>query len=95
MRLVHALDELAHDADEQALPCFGIEGWRGTLGVGHAEEIEEQRERFGEGQVEQDHSPRDFFARAAVVIPEGDTEIGAENLEDGCKTIERGSNVAQ
>ena len=57
----------------------------GALGIGHAEEVEEQGERVGEGGVQQQQHTGDLLARGAVVVGRGDAEAAAEHLEHGAQ----------
>jgi hypothetical protein len=73
--------ELLHDAEELALACLGVEPRAGTLGIGHAEELEDERQRGAELLVEQHERAGDLPARALVAVLLGHAEVGAQQLE--------------
>jgi hypothetical protein len=83
LRLGDALDHLVHHGEQLTLPRLGVEARSGTLRVGDAQEVEQQLQRVGEGEIEQHHAAGDLLSRAAVVVLERDAEVGTEHLEDG------------
>src|SRR5437773_2590918 len=67
---------------EPALARLGVHALSPALGVRHVEEVEEERERFGELRVEQEHRAGDLPAACLVAILLGDAEVPAQELEN-------------
>src|SRR5262245_31637781 len=65
-----------------SLARLGTVGWGRPLRVGHAEEVEHERQALGERLVEQQHPPGDLLACGFVAILLGNSEEGAEELQD-------------
>ncbi len=68
---------------ESALTGLGVHALSRALGVRHGEEVEQERERFGELRVEQEYRAGDLPAGRLVVILFGDAEEPAQELENG------------
>src|SRR5881392_667861 len=55
----------------------------GTLGVGHAEEVEDQRQLLGEVGIEQQGSAGDLLACESLRLTLADAKVGAQHLQHG------------
>src|SRR5205823_4391982 len=76
------LDQPREQRTEPALARLGVHALSPALGVRHAEEVEEERERFGELRVEQEYRAGDLPAACLVAILLGDAEVPAQELEN-------------
>ena len=81
--LVRALgtDQSLHPRQELALARLRVHPRRGTLGVGHREEVEDQRQLVVEALVQERELAGDPLARRALGVPLTDLEVGAQELE--------------
>src|SRR5207247_9983418 len=61
---------------------LGVHALSPALGVRHAEEVEEERQRFGELRVEQEHGAGDLPAGCLAAVLLGDAEERPQELED-------------
>ena len=82
-RALCGADQALDHAEELALARLGVHARRGALGIGHAEEVEDQRQVLGEALVEEQQPAGDPLARRLVGVLLGDAEVGAEELEHG------------
>src|SRR5260370_8060161 len=53
--------------------------------IGHAEEVEDQRQRVAEALVEEEQASRDLLARRDRPVEVVDPEVSAQQLEHGMK----------
>ena len=70
-RLAGALgaDQALGDAQQLALARLGVHARRRALGIGHGQEVEDQRQVLGEALVEQQQLAGDPLARRLVASP--------------------------
>jgi hypothetical protein len=78
---VRGAHQPADDAAQRPLARLGAELGEGAVGVGDAEEVEEERQLVGELGVEQQRSPGDLLAHDPFRIAVGDAEVGAQHLQ--------------
>ena len=76
------LHELTQHAEELALLQIGVDVRHRTLRVGHAEELEQDRQNLAVAVVEQEQVSGELLARAAVRVLLGDAVVVAEDLQD-------------
>ncbi len=76
-------DQALGHVEQPALVGLGIHARRRALGVGHSEEIEDQRQVLAEALVEQQQLAGDPLARRLIGVEVGDVEVGAHDLEHG------------
>ncbi len=74
-------DQLADDPAQRPVARLGAQLGEGVVGVGHAEEVEEQRQVVGEGGVEQQRPAGDLLAHDPLRVAVGDAEVGAQHLQ--------------
>ena len=75
--------EALRELHELTLPCLGVHGRRSPGRVGNAEEVEEDRQRFGEALVEAQCPARNLVARRLVVVLLGDPEVVPVEIDPG------------
>src|SRR5262249_56608830 len=68
---------------ELTLLWVGAQARERPLRIGHAEEVEDERERLPEAVVEQHERARDLAACRRRIVPLRDVEVRAEELQDG------------
>ena len=73
-------DQALGHAQQLALARLGVHARRRALGVGHREEVEDQRQVLAEALVEQQQLAGDPLARRLVGVLLGDVEVGAHDL---------------
>lgn len=81
--LAAALDDPAEDLEDPPHAGLGREPRRGLVGVRHLEEVEEQRQGFLEGGIEQHHAPGHLLPGLVGRVGVGDAEVVPQQLEDG------------
>ena len=74
-------DHAPRDAEEQLLTLLGLESRCGPMRIGHAEKLEEQRQRFGEARVELQQRPSELVARDPRAVALVDLERVAQQLD--------------
>ena len=79
LHLLQALDR----TEQAALARLRAHRRRRALRPGHAEEIEDQRQRVGERGVEHQQAPRHLLARRVLVVGVGDAELRPHQLQGG------------
>ena len=82
MRRAGALTSRQTMPAERPLARLGAHLRHRPLGVGDAEEVEEQRQVLGEAGVEQQRAAGDLLARQLLGVAVADPEEGAQHLQD-------------
>ena len=70
-----------HQPEHPALARLGIHAIRGSLGIGHGEELEQQRQVVFERLVEAEKASGDPLACRRVGVPLADLEVRAQELQ--------------
>ena len=76
-----ALTSTADDLAQDTMPRLGAHRGHGAVGVGDAEEVEEQRQVLGELGIEEQRPPGDLLAGEPVGLAVADPEVGAHQLQ--------------
>jgi hypothetical protein len=74
------LDHPAQHADHPAPACVGIDPQRRPIGIGRAEEVEDQGQHFAELLVDEQQAAGDLLPHAARIVSLADAEVGPEGL---------------
>jgi len=81
--LARGMDQPLHDREQLPLPGLGVRPRGRSLGVGDAEELEQQRERVAEPLVEEHERAGDLPAGGVVAVLLGHPEVAAQQLQHG------------
>jgi hypothetical protein len=75
--------EPPHQIEQAPLARLGVHARPGPPGVGHPEEVEQQRDLLDQRFVELDHEARDVVADGRIGLLVPDPEVGSQQLQDG------------